>query len=171
MKDNIVLIGMPGVGKSTSGVILAKVLNYDFLDSDLLIQKTEGMRLKEIIAERGMEAFNALENKINAGIDVHRTVIATGGSVVYGKEAMVNLKENGIVVYLKISYHNLDRRLGNLDERGVIHQENQTLMDLYQERTALYEQYADLVVELDGKNVAETVDAILAKLEQKTEEA
>ena len=162
MGKNIVLIGMPGVGKSTSGVILAKVLNYDFLDSDLVIQHQTGKLLKEIIA-----GFNAVENEINSQIDVENTVIATGGSVIFGADAMAHFKESGIVVYLRISYDLLDERLGDLDERGVVHKEGQTLRDIYNERTALYEKYADITVDLDGKDVAGTVDAVVAQLEGK----
>ena len=160
MGKNIVLIGMPGVGKSTSGVILAKVLNYDFLDSDLVIQHQTGKLLKEIIAEKGIDGFNAVENEINSQIDVENTVIATGGSVIFGADAMAHFKESGIVVYLRISYD-------LLDERGVVHKEGQTLRDIYNERTALYEKYADITVDLDGKDVAGTVDAVVAQLEGK----
>lgn len=166
MKNNVVLIGMPGVGKSTSGVILAKVLNYDFLDSDLVIQKKTGKRLKDIISGEGIDGFNAVENQINREIQCENTVIATGGSVVYGKEAMEHFQEIGTIIYLKISYESLDERLGDLDERGVVHKKGQTLQDIYEERTALYEKYADVTVELDGKTVAETVDAVLAALQQ-----
>lgn len=167
MGKNIVLIGMPGAGKSTSGVILAKVLNYDFLDSDLVIQHQTGKLLKEIIAEKGIDGFNAVENEINSQIDVENTVIATGGSVIFGADAMAHFKESGIVVYLRISYDLLDERLGDLDERGVVHKEGQTLRDIYNERTALYEKYADITVDLDGKDVAGTVDAVVAQLEGK----
>lgn len=166
MRDNVILIGMPGVGKSTSGVILAKVLNYDFLDSDLVIQKKMGKRLKDIISGEGIDGFNAVENQINREIQCENTVIATGGSVVYGKEAMEHFQKIGTIVYLKISYESLDERLGDLDERGVVHKKGQTLQDIYEERTALYEKYADVTVELDGKTVAETVDAVLAALQQ-----
>ena len=164
MGKNIVLIGMPGVGKSTSGVILAKVINYDFLDSDLVIQQQTKKLLKEIIREEGIDGFNAVENQINAGIDVENTVIATGGSVIFGADAMAHFKETGIVVYLRISYDQLDKRLGDLDERGVVHKEGQTLRDIYDERTRLYEKYADVTVDLDGKDVAGTVDAIVAEM-------
>lgn len=167
MGKNIVLIGMPGVGKSTSGVILAKVMNYDFLDSDLVIQQKTKKLLKEIIREEGIDGFNAVENQINAGIDVENTVIATGGSVIFGADAMAHFKETGIVVYLRISYDQLDKRLGDLDERGVVHKEGQTLRDIYDERTRLYEKYADVMVDLDGKDVAATVDAVVAQLEEK----
>ena len=121
MRDNVILIGMPGVGKSTSGVILAKVLNYDFLDSDLVIQKKMGKRLKDIISERGIDGFNAVENQINSEISVSNTVVATGGSVVYGQDAMEHFQEIGTIVYLRIGYEYLDKRLGDLDQRGVVH--------------------------------------------------
>ena len=122
MRDmkNIVLIGMPGVGKSTIGVILAKELGYQFVDADLLIQKQEKRLLKEIISEEGIEGFIAIENQVNASIEANRTVIATGGSVVYGREAMEHLGEIATVIYLKLSYKALRKRLGNLKNRGVV---------------------------------------------------
>ena len=102
MKDNIVLVGMPGVGKSTVGVILAKILGYEFLDVDIVIQQQTGKLLKDIIESDGIEGFIEIENRVNASLDVHNTIIATGGSVVYGKEAMQHLKEIGKVVYLEV---------------------------------------------------------------------
>ncbi|MDY4793092.1 MAG: shikimate kinase, partial [Pararoseburia sp.] len=121
---------------------------------------------KDIISGEGIDGFNAVENQINREIQCENTVIATGGSVVYGKEAMEHFQKIGTIVYLKISYESLDERLGDLDERGVVHKKGQTLQDIYEERTALYEKYADVTVELDGKTVAETVDAVLAALQQ-----
>lgn len=164
MKNNIILIGMPGVGKSTSGVILAKVLNYDFLDSDLVIQKKMGKRLKDIIAESGVDGFNEIEDRINSEIEVTNTVVATGGSAVYGENAMKHFAEIGTICYLKIGFDHLDKRLGDLDERGVVHKEGQTLRDIYDERCELYEKYADVTIELDGKSVADTVDAIVTAI-------
>ena len=111
---NIILTGMPGVGKSTIGVILAKELGYQFLDSDLLIQQQEKKLLKDIIAEKGVDGFLAVENQVNASIEAERAVIATGGSAVYGKEAMEHFKRTGIVVYLKCSYVALEERGGDL---------------------------------------------------------
>ena len=141
---NIILIGMPGVGKSTIGVILAKVLGYQFLDADLLIQKSEGKLLKDIIAEKGTEGFIQVENRVNSRIEAENAIIATGGSVVYGKEAMEHLKSIGTVVYLKQSLPVLEKRLRNIRNRGVVLKKGQTLKDLYRERTALYEKYATL---------------------------
>ena len=119
--NNITLIGMPGAGKSSIGVVLAKVLGYQFIDSDLLIQKAEKRTLSKIIEDEGTEGFKAIENRVNASIQVENTVIATGGSVVYCDEAMQHLKSEGVVVYLKISgWSFFPRRLGNLKGRGVV---------------------------------------------------
>ena len=133
-KDNIILIGMPGVGKSTIGVILAKVLGYQFVDADLVIQKEEGKLLHEIIAEVGSEGFIEVENRVNRNLMVEHSVIATGGSVVYGKEAMEHLKEIGTVIYLKLPYEELQSRLHDIKGRGVVLKDGQTLRDLYDER-------------------------------------
>lgn len=162
--DNIVLIGMPGVGKSTLGVVLAKVLGYEFMDSDLLIQKQEGKRLYQIIDEVGTEGFGQIENRVNASIQAEKTVIATGGSVVYYAQAMEHLKKIGTVIYLKLPLEPLQKRLGNLTRRGVLLREGQTLTDLYQERSPLYEKYADITVEEEGKNLEESLQAVLDAL-------
>ena len=164
MKSNIVLIGMPGVGKSTIGVILAKIIGYHFLDSDLAIQEREHRLLHEIITQEGTEGFLKIENDVNASLDVERTIIATGGSAVYGKEAMEHLKEIGEVVYLKADYDTIKQRLGNLKKRGVALKEGQTLKDLYDERCALYEKYADVIVDEHGLGTEETIGAVLRGL-------
>ncbi len=160
MKNNIVLIGMPGVGKSSAGVVLAKILGYEFVDSDLVIQKQEKRLLKDIIATEGNDGFLEIENRINASIDVVNSVIATGGSVIYGKEAMKHLAEIGTVVYLRATYETIDSRLSNLTGRGVAIKEGQTLFDLYVERTVLYEKYAELIIDLDGLTIEETVNKL-----------
>ncbi|WP_455721826.1 shikimate kinase [Agathobacter sp.] len=160
-KTNIVLIGMPGVGKSTIGVILAKMLGYQFLDADLLIQEQEGKLLREIIEEKGTDGFIQVENRVNASIEAKRAIIATGGSVVYGKEAMEHLKEIGTVVYLKVSYAVLEKRLADIKGRGVVLKEGQTLKTLYEERSKLYEQYADMEVSEEGLNVEQTVEKLV----------
>lgn len=165
-KDNIVLIGMPGVGKSTIGVILAKVLGYQFIDADLLIQKSEGKLLKDIIREKGTDGFIEVENRVNSQIDAHRCVIATGGSVVYGKEAMDHLKSIGTVVYLKQNLWHLEKRLRNIKGRGVVLKPGQTLKDLYEERTILYEKYADITVDEHGLNIEETLEAVEQELKK-----
>lgn len=164
-KNNIILIGMPGVGKSTIGVILAKVLGYQFIDADLLIQKEEGKLLKDIIREKGTDGFIEVENRVNSHIEASRSVIATGGSVVYGTEAMEHLKKIGIVVYLKQNLWHLEKRLRNIKGRGVVLRDGQTLADLYEERTALYEKYADITVDEHGLNIEETLEAVQQALE------
>ena len=164
MKSNIVLIGMPSVGKSTIGVVLAKILAYRFLDSDIVIQEREGKRLHQIISEVGTDEFLKIENDVNASLNVERSIIATGGSAVYGKEAMEHLKEIGEVVYLKADYETIKNRLGNLEKRGVALKPGQTLKDLYEERTKLYEQYADVIVDEKGLGTEETIGAVLRSL-------
>ena len=164
-KNNIVLIGMPGVGKSTVGVILAKVLGYQFLDADLLIQEQEGKLLKDIIAEVGTDGFIQVENRVNASIDCTKTIIATGGSVIYGPEAMAHLKEIGTVVYLEVAFATLEERLSDIKGRGVVLKDGQTLYDLFMERTPLYEKYADIRVSEEGLGVEETVDLLVSKLQ------
>ena len=164
-RDNIVLIGMPGVGKSTVGVILAKVLGYQFMDVDLVIQEQEGKLLREIIEEVGTDGFIEVENRVNASLKCSKTIIATGGSVVYGQEAMEHLKEMGTVVYLEVSFPILEKRLSDIRGRGVVLREGQTLFDLYQERTPLYEKYADVRVLEEGLSVEETVEQLVKKLQ------
>lgn len=164
MKDNIVLIGMPGVGKSTVGVILAKMIGYQFIDADLLIQKQEGKLLHEIISEKGTDGFIEIEERVNASIEASHTIIATGGSVVYGKKAMEHLSRIGTVVYLKVPYDTLEKRLEDIKGRGVVLKEGQTLRTLYDERTPLYEKYADIEISEDDLNVEQTVEKLLERL-------
>lgn len=158
--DNIILIGMPGAGKSTVGVVLAKRRGCRFLDSDLLIQEKYGALLHELISEHGREGFLKIEEEVNASIDVRRAVVATGGSVVYGGSAMAHLKEIGTVVYLKLSCEAVRERLGDLNERGVTLRQGQTLEDLYRERVPLYEEYADMTVDCEKKNIREIVSEL-----------
>ena len=170
-KDNIVLIGMPGAGKSTVGVVLAKRLGLRFVDSDLVIQDTYGKLLHELIEEHGVEGFWKIENDVNASLDMEKSVIATGGSAIYGKEAMEHLREIGTVVYLKLPYEEVAERLGDLNARGVTLQPGQTLADLYEERTPLYEKYAHITVECTGKELREIVTELAEEVdEQKGEE-
>lgn len=166
MKNNIVLIGMPGVGKSTIGVILAKLIGYRFLDSDLVIQEEEGKLLHEIIEEEGVEGFIEIENWVNSHLDCHHTIIATGGSVVYGKNAMEHLKKIGIVVYLRLPYGPLEDRLSDIKGRGVVLRDGQTLKDIYDERIRLYEEYADLIIDEDGRSIEETLREVDAKVKE-----
>lgn len=161
MKQNVILIGMPGVGKSTAGVVLAKMMGYHFVDSDLVIQQQTGLLLKEIIEQRGTQGLLDVENRVNATLDADRSVIATGGSVIYGSEAMDHLKSIGTVVYLHASYKTIKSRLSNLAGRGVAMRENQTLHELYLERCVLYEKYADIKVDIDHMKIEEAVCKIL----------
>lgn len=158
--DNITLIGMPGAGKSTIGIVLAKVLGYDFIDSDLLIQKEEGKLLWEIMRDCGNDGFNKIEEKVNSQIQTSHSVIATGGSVIYGPKAMEHLRDISTVVYLKVSCSVLERRLGDLTKRGVVFKPGQTLLDLYKERVPLYEKYAHITVNVGHKTVQHAVSAI-----------
>ena len=164
MKKNIVLIGMPGSGKSTVGVILAKVLGYTFIDSDLLIQKEEKKLLKDIIAREGQEGFLRIENRVNASIETENSVIATGGSVVYCEEAMKHLQEIGTVIYLKLDYQILKKRLSNLIGRGVVLKDGQTLEDLYKERVPLYEKYGEYIIDDKNTDAEGTLHKILEVL-------
>ena len=163
---NIVLIGMPAVGKSTVGVVVAKRLRYEFVDTDLLIQKQEKRLLKEIIAQEGNDGFLAIENQVNRDLDVENAVIAPGGSVVYCEEAMEHYKKTGTVVYLKVSYETIDRRIQNAKSRGVVLKEGQTLKDLYEERVCLFEKYADYTICEDGLTIEETIGNVLKLFEE-----
>lgn len=162
--ENIILIGMPGSGKSTVGVVLAKSLGYRFLDSDLLIQEQEGKKLHEIIASEGLGGFKQVEERVNASIRADHTVIATGGSVVYGRKAMEHLKKLGTVIYLKLPYEEIEHRLGDLHERGVAVEADQTLRDLYEERIPLYEAYADKTVLCFHKEIRQIIAEITSQV-------
>ena len=147
---NIVLIGMPAAGKSTVGVILAKVLGFCFIDTDLLIQEQEKCLLKDIISRDGLEGFMAIENQVNRDISVENSIIATGGSIIYCAEAMEHLRNISIVVYIQLDCETIKNRLGNIKQRGVVLREEQTLESLYKERCPLYEKYAHIIVNSEG---------------------
>ncbi len=164
---NITLIGMPAAGKSTVGVLLAKRLGYAFVDVDIVIQQKTKKLLKQIIAEEGMDGFMAVENRINGELDVDQSVIAPGGSVIYGREAMEHLKEISTVVYLKLTYEEVEARLGNLVDRGVVLKEGMTLRNLYDERVPYYEKYADITIEEAGKSVGAVVDELRDIMERR----
>ena len=161
-KENIVLIGMPGVGKSTVGVILAKVLGYQFIDADLVIQKRENRLLHEIISEEGLDGFLKAEEYIAQNEE--KSIVATGGSVVYCEKAMQELKKTGRVIYLELEYDQLKKRLGNLKGRGVVLKDGQDLRGLYEERIPLYEKYADLTVNEKNLDVEQTLQKIVDRL-------
>lgn len=165
IKSNITLIGMPASGKSTIGILLAKRLGYSFVDTDIVIQEKEGRLLKEIIEQEGLKGFLEVENRINAQIQAMHSVIAPGGSVIYGEEAMAHLKEISTIVYLKLSYQEVKARLGDLKDRGVALKDGMTLYDLYEERIPYYERYADITVDETYKTPGETVDELRTMLE------
>lgn len=161
---NIILIGMPGCGKSTVGVVLAKNLGYRFIDSDLVIQEKYDRRLCELIDELGEAKFLELENLVNCSIEGDRCVISTGGSAVYGREAMEHFRQIGTVVYLELPYEEIANRLGDLNERGVIANGKTTVEGIYNDRKALYEKYADVTISAYGKSIPETICDIRNKL-------
>lgn len=161
---NVIFIGMPASGKSTIGVVVAKHLGYDFIDSDLLIQKQEKRLLKDIIADVGNEGFLAIENQVNCDIKAERAVISPGGSIVYCQEAMEHFKEIGTIIYLKVSFETINERISSAKNRGVVLKEGQTLKDLYDERTCLFEKYADCTISEEGLSLEETIDKVLESL-------
>lgn len=147
IRKNLILIGMPASGKSTIGVLLAKVTNRNFMDSDIVIQDTTGKLLRELIADHGPDGFSEIENRINSQIDCDNTVIATGGSAIFGKDAMKHFSKIGTIIYLRVDHDSLMQRIGDLDERGVVHLPGETLLDIMKKREPLYEKYADIVVD------------------------
>ncbi|MBQ8308749.1 MAG: shikimate kinase [Clostridia bacterium] len=163
---NIVLIGMPTSGKTTIGTELSAVIGYGYIDSDSVIVARAGRNLRELIAELGNEKYLDFEAKVNAEIAARRCVIATGGSAIYRENGMNKLKENGIVVYLKMSYEEMQRRLGDIATRGVVLKEGFTLRDMYEERLPLYAKYADITVEIDGKSLGECVQLVREALDK-----
>lgn len=159
--SNIVLIGMPACGKSITGVVLAKTMRKSFTDTDLLIQEREERPLQEIINESGNDYFRKVEESVLKTLDISNSVISTGGSAIYYPAAMAHLKENGIVVYLKVSLGTIEQRLNNIKTRGVTMKKGDTIASLYEERIPLYEKYADVTIEADNLTVEETVEAII----------
>ncbi len=162
---NIVLIGMPGCGKSTVGVLLAKALGYDFIDCDLLIQKRCSMKLQDIINTRGIDAFLAEEEAVLSTLETDGCVIATGGSAVYSEAGMKKLKQNAVTVYVSLPLAEIEKRLTNIKTRGVAMAAGTTIADLYAQRCPLYEKYADVTLCADGLSVEETVERASALTE------
>ena len=163
---NIVLIGMPGAGKSTIGVLLAKSMLMDFVDTDLLIQKKFSDSLCGIIAERGVEEFLGIENDVICENSFENCVVATGGSAVYGEEAMKKLRSDGVAVYLKLSPEELERRIDNIHTRGIAMKDGTSIAALYAERSPLYEKYADVTVDCEGMTAEQCVDIIAKKVQE-----
>lgn len=166
---NIILIGMPGAGKSTIGVLLAKTMLMSFTDTDLLIQQKHSSSLCDIINNKGIEEFLKIENDVIYENEFENCIVATGGSAVYGQEAMNKLKENGIAVYLKLSPAELEKRINNIHTRGIAMKEDTTIAELYEERAALYEKYADITVDCSSLTPEQCVDIISEKIASLTD--
>ena len=164
--NNIILIGMPGAGKSTLGIVLAKILNKQFVDADLVIQSQCDKTLQKLIDACGPEGFIQVENEILRDIRAENSIIATGGSAVYSDEAMKHLSSIGTVVYLQVSYEELENRLGGLHERGVVMKNGigMSLADLYEERVPLYEKYADLTIDINGLSVRDAARKLVDQI-------
>lgn len=162
--NNIILIGMPGSGKSTVGVLLAKMLGYSFVDTDLIIQQVENKMLYEILRDNGTEYFARVENSVCKKLQASRTVIATGGSAVFGEEGMAHLKSIGRVVYLKVSLSELKKRVKNFETRGIMRKEGQTLEEILTDRESLYEKYADLTVNCTRGSLSKNAEKIVKLL-------
>ncbi|MDO9035171.1 MAG: shikimate kinase [Methanoregula sp.] len=161
---NIILIGMPGAGKSTVGVILAKTPGMNFIDTDIAIQKKTGRLLQEIIDTDGPDAFKTIEEKTILSLHCHHAVIATGGSVVFSKRAMEHLTRDGVVVYLKISFEEMEKRLRNITTRGIVLSRGETLFEMYNERVPLYEKYAEITIDCEKEDFEMIVKKIIAVL-------
>jgi shikimate kinase len=161
---NIILTGMPGAGKSTVGVILAKTLGMNFIDTDIVIQKNTGRLLQEIINSDGIDAFLKIEKSTLLSLNFSNSVIATGGSVVLSENTMDYLKKNGIVIYLSISYEEMVQRLNNIMSRGIVLSEGQSLLDLYNQRISLYEKYADITIDCSDMDVENIIERVVNEI-------
>ena len=165
--SSIVLIGMPGAGKSTVGVILAKTLGMTFIDTDIVVQERAGRLLQKIIDGEGAEGFLAIEEMTVCSLHVKDAVIATGGSVVLSAKAMAHLKEDGVIVYLAISFAEMEKRLRNITTRGIVLPAGQGLRDMYDQRVPLYEKYAGITVACSGEDFEAVVEELVRRLGEK----
>jgi len=163
-KNNVILIGMPGAGKSTIGKALAAKMQYGFIDSDTIIEENCGKKLSDIIFESGPEGFLEVENFINATMNARNKVIATGGSAVFGNDAMEHFNRIGDIVYLKLSFREIIKRVDDLELRGVVCDNGETLEDVFAKREPLYEKYAQITIDCDGKSVKEIVKELHERL-------
>ena len=164
---NIVLIGMPGAGKSTMGVILAKILRRIYIDTDIVIQEQAGRLLQEILDSEGIRAFLVIEEQAILSLRCSNAVIATGGSVVFSKPAMEHLRADGIVIYLKVSYEEMERRLKNITTRGIVLKKGEDLHEMYNERVPLYEKYADITVDCSGGHFEDCIETVIGELKDR----
>ena len=161
---NIVLVGMPACGKSITGVVLAKTVRKNFIDTDLLIQEKEKRPLQQIINEDGIQYFKQTEEEVLTELEAENAVISTGGSAIYYENAIEHLKTKGTIVYLKVSLETVEKRLNNITTRGVAMGKTDTIADLYEKRVPLYEKYADVTIEADGLEVEQTVEKIIQSI-------
>ena len=159
-KDNISLIGMSACGKSTIGVLLAKVLNMMFLDTDLIMQQKYGKFLYQILESDGIYEFVRKESETVLSLKCTKTCIATGGSVVYSEKAMEHLKNISTLVFIDLSYPSIENRITDIKNRGIVIEKGKTLFEVYRERRQLYQKYADITVNADGKSVEELIEKI-----------
>lgn len=166
MKDNIVLIGMPGCGKSTLGVVLAKSTNRNFVDVDLLIQQKAGKKLHKIIEDEGLKYFSDLENSVGASVKAENSVIATGGSIIFGEDAMAHLKKIGTVVYLRLPLEVIKKRIRNFATRGIAMKPGETLDDVFAQRSPLYEKYADMTIDCENVTFEENLEKLINTLDK-----
>lgn len=163
---NLILIGMPGSGKSTVGVLCAKALGMPFMDTDLVMQARCGQLLQQLVDELGTDGFLYKEEECILGIDYRNTVIATGGSVALEERAMAHLEKNGVVFYLRLPCEELERRMSNMATRGIAMGPGQTLRSLYDYRAPHYEKHADVIIDADGQTLEETVQAVVSAWRQ-----
>lgn len=159
-RKNLVLIGMPGAGKSTIGALAAKTLGMPFIDTDLLLQEKTGRSLQEIIDRDGIPAFLKLEERLVMDLEAKNTVIATGGSIIYSGSAIEHLRKGGILVYLQLPYSEIEKRIGTAVDRGIVIAKGRELFDLYEERTVLYEKQAYFTIDCTGRSIEELVQAV-----------
>ncbi len=165
MKRNIILIGMPGAGKSTLGVLLAKAMGMLFTDSDIIIQQKTKRLLQDIIDKDGTDSFLATEEEVLLELDIENTVLATGGSAVYSEKAMENFRKNGTVVYLHVDFAEIEKRVTNITTRGIVLKNGKSLADAYEERKPLYNKYADVTIDCTGSTIENSVKMLIEKLD------